>query len=136
MAYQGIQQDLHKWSHSSTDRKTIACADRLWNHFGETASWSAHVHGRYEIGVIHDNEDSRYNNTDNGIIKYGVGNDRQRLIDNHVCKKQSNKKKMAILANGFDLVRVYLLLPICSCVSNENKVYGTVLTVYRLCSEH
>ena len=60
---------------------------------------------------VHDDEDGADDDALDAATEDRVGDDGERLVDDHVCKKERDEEQMSVLADRLDLVRVQLLLP-------------------------
>ena len=59
----------------------------------------------------HGDEDGADDDALDAATEDGVGDDRERLVDDHVCKKERDEEQMSVLADRLDLVCIQLLLP-------------------------
>ena len=60
----------------------------------------------------HDDEDGADDDALDAATEDGVGDDGERLVDDHVCKKERDEEQMSVLTDRLDFVRVQLLLPV------------------------
>ena len=58
---------------------------------------------------LHDDENRAGDDTLDAAAKNRVSDNGEGLVDNHVRQQQGDEQQVAILANGLDLVGVYLL---------------------------
>jgi hypothetical protein len=65
----------------------------------------------------HDNEGGGDNNGLEATTENRVGDDGQRFIRDHVCKKERDEEQMPVLPNGDDLLGVFALLTVGSIAS-------------------
>ena len=66
--------------------------------------------GEREIRYSHYDEDSADNDALDAAAEDGVGNDGERLVDDHVRQQKSDEQQVSVFANRLDLVCVRLLV--------------------------